>query len=138
MEKFLQARNRVGAIGSNTQVHSSASNDTHGPITPKSGSSGEKSAEMEAKLYQALKIVFGFQEFRPQQLNIVKQILLNKDVFVVMPTVCVYFSVCLLIGRTNSFGDCICTYRELSCVHWRQRTAFLGFRLSCMSPNASY
>jgi uncharacterized membrane protein YgdD (TMEM256/DUF423 family) len=104
MEKFLQARNRVGANGGNTKVDGSVSKDPHGPITPKSGSSGEKSAEMEAKLYQALKIVFGFQEFRPQQLNIVKQILQNKDVFVVMPTVCVFVGVCLLVGRTYTFG----------------------------------
>ena len=40
----------------------------------------------DATLFATLRKVFGFREFRPNQEQIVRAILANKDVFAVMPT----------------------------------------------------
>jgi ATP-dependent DNA helicase RecQ len=47
---------------------------------------GEKRAISTAPVFDTLKKVFGFQSFRPNQEEIVKNILDRKDVFAVMPT----------------------------------------------------
>jgi ATP-dependent DNA helicase RecQ len=46
----------------------------------------EKSAKSTPPVFDTLKKVFGFQSFRPNQEEIVNQILASKDVFAVMPT----------------------------------------------------
>jgi ATP-dependent DNA helicase RecQ len=47
---------------------------------------GDTSAKNTPPVLDTLKKVFGFQSFRPNQEEIVKQILKGKDVFAVMPT----------------------------------------------------
>ena len=47
---------------------------------------GEKRAQDTAQVYDALRKVFGFQQFRPNQESIISSILNKKDVFAVMPT----------------------------------------------------
>ena len=47
---------------------------------------GERRTEDTIAVFDALKKVFGFQTFRPNQEEIIKNILNSRDVFAVMPT----------------------------------------------------
>jgi ATP-dependent DNA helicase RecQ len=46
----------------------------------------QTSRDHESTIHEALKTVFGFQSFRPNQESIIKNILEGRDVFAVMPT----------------------------------------------------
>ncbi|MGD0281388.1 MAG: DEAD/DEAH box helicase, partial [Dissulfurispiraceae bacterium] len=46
----------------------------------------ESNRYREASIFDALKTVFGFQAFRPNQESIIRNILDGRDVFAVMPT----------------------------------------------------